>query len=262
MSAICVYDFTLHNETDENKVKDLLKEWCKKWTFQEEEGEETKRLHMQGRFSLKVAERMSGVIKKFPGFHLSITSKENHDNMFYVSKEETRKRGPWSDKDKEIYIPRQIREIKTLYPWQEKIVNDENIWNPRTINVVIDTVGNNGKSILKTYVGVHGVGRALPFSNDFRDIMRMVMDTETKRLYIIDIPRALRKDQMYQFFAGIESLKDGYAFDDRYSFKEKYFDCPNIWIFMNIIPEREYLSKDRWRFWQISAGKTLEILET
>ena len=27
-------------------------------------------------------------------------------------------------------------------------------------------------------------------------------------------------------YAGIESVKSGYAYDDRYSFKDKYFDCP------------------------------------
>jgi len=85
------------------------------------------------------------------------------------------------------------------------------------------------------------------------------MDTEKKPLYIIDIPRALRKDQLFQFFSGIETLKDGYAYDDRYHFKEEYFDCPNIWIFMNTIPDLEYMSKDRWRFYEIHLGLLVEI---
>lgn len=258
MNPICVYDFTCskeHNGKDD--IMKLLKLHCKKWCFQEENGE-SGYPHFQGRMSLKMKERIGTCIHKFPRFHLSPTSKENSDNVFYVTKEETRVDGPWKDTDKVIYIPRQIRDIETLYPWQQHIVDDRNVWNTRTINIVIDETGNHGKSILASYIGVHEIGRSLPYSNDFRDISRMVMGTESKSLYIIDIPRALKKEQMFQFFAGIEQLKNGYAFDDRYSFQEKYFDCPNIWIFMNKKPENNLLSKDRWKYWEINYNLELQ----
>lgn len=258
MNAICNYDFTASKQHwDETKIKVVLKEHCKAWCFQEEKGESGYE-HYQGRFSLKVKKRLNECIKLLnTNWNLSPTSNTNKDNDFYVSKEETRISGPWTDKDKETYIPKQIREIEKLYPWQLDIVNSAKIWDTRTINIIIDPFGNNGKSILKTYIGCHGIGRSIPFTNDYKDMMRMVMDTEKKPLYIIDIPRALRKDQLYQFFSGIETLKDGYAYDDRYHFKEEYFDCPNIWVFMNTFPETEYLSKDRWVFWRITETKTL-----
>ncbi len=260
MNAICVYDFTSFEE-DKEKVITLLKQYCKSWCFQQEECPTTLKKHFQGRFSLKVKERISGVIKKFPGCSISITCDENKDNNFYVSKEDTRIDGPWKDTDIKTYIPRQIRDLTEdkLYHFQKQILDSRLIFDTRHINLIVETKGNVGKTTLKTYAGVHKLGRSIPFTNDYKDIMRIVMDTPKMPLYIIDVPRALRKDQLYQFFSGIETLKDGYAFDDRYSFKEEYFDCPQIWIFMNKIPELELLSNDRWRLWTIDLGLLTEI---
>jgi len=260
MSApCCVYDLTFNGENlpEIDAVKQCFSLSCKEWAFQKEAGNESGRVHLQARISLKVKERITGVIKKFPGWHISVTSNENRGNMFYVLKEETRLAGPWTSKDVVIYVPRQVREVSVLYPWQMHIIRDATVWNTRTINVVIDTVGNSGKSVLKSWIMCHGIGISLPYSNDFRDISRMVMDQPKKSLYLIDIPRALKKDALHQFFAGLESLKDGIAFDDRYKFRTEQFDCPNIWIFMNQVPNLNYLSQDRWRIWSIDGDREL-----
>lgn len=257
-NAICTYDFTTY-ELDPVQIKNLLNEHCKKWDFQEEECPSTKRHHMQGRISLKIKKRINEAIKLFPNFHLSITSKENIGNNYYVTKQETRINGPWSSDDKPPpYIPRQIQEIQQLYPWQQQVVDSANIWDKRTINIIIDKEGNHGKSILCTYCGVHNIGRRVPFANSFKDIMRMIMDMPTSKLYLFDMPRALPKDKLADTFAAIEEIKNGHAFDDRYSFKEKYFDCPNIWVFMNKVPDTDYLSMDRWVMWQITEDNKLE----
>ncbi len=93
--------------------------------------------------------------------------------------------------------------------------------------------------------------------NDAKDILRMVCDTKTAKLYVFDMPRAMKKEKLNGFYSAIESIKDGYAYDDRYSFKEKVFDCPAIWIFSNMPPINEYLSVDRWKVWTISEGHEL-----
>lgn len=253
-NAVCTYDFTAKGESNLGEVKNLLSLHAKKWVFQLEEGESGYK-HYQGRLSLKVKKRLNEIIKLFnTNWHFSITSSDNRDNDFYVTKSDTRIDGPWKDTDQSKYIPRQIRDIEKLFDWQNHIVNDAKIWDTRTINIILDNNGNIGKSTLKTYIGVHGIGRSVPYFNDYKDIMRIIMDTPKMPLYIIDIPRALKKEHMYQFFSGIETLKDGYAFDDRYSFKEEYFDCPNIWIFMNVLPDMNYLSKDRWKIWEVING--------
>lgn len=254
----CVWDLRVsEDKISQSDLANLFKHIAKKWCFQLEKGEQSGYLHYQCRISLKTVARVSELRKRLNNLecYLTPTSNENRDNNFYVSKDDTRVSGPWKDDDP--YIPRQIRDIKELRPWQQQIINDSKIWDTRTINIVWDETGNHGKSILKTWVGVHKIGRALPFENDYRAILRMVMDTPKVPLYIIDIPRALKKDHLYQFFSGIETLKDGYAYDDRYKFREEYFDCPCIWVFMNTIPDLDYLSKDRWKFWTFSKQGNL-----
>src|SRR5690606_24730073 len=72
------------------------------------------------------------------------------------------------------------------------------------------------------------------------------------------IPKAIKKDQLCQFYAGIEEVKNGYAFDDRYKFREKWFDCPSIWIFTNKLPNLAMLSADRWKIWRVVDNKLIK----
>lgn len=253
---VCVWDITI--PASEVSVGDLttkLKNHCKKWAFSKEKGEQTGYEHYQCRVSLKNKARLGGIKALFEieKAHFSITSIQNRDNNFYVVKEDTRLEGPWTDKDP--YIPKQIREIK-MWNWQQSIIDNAGVWDTRTINIVYDAEGNIGKSTLGTYLTVHKLGRSLPPLNDFRDLMRIVMNTDKVKLYVFDIPKAMPKKYLGPLYAGIEKIKDGYAFDDRYSFKEEYFDCPNVWVFTNDLPDENLLTKDRWRVWEIK-GKNL-----
>lgn len=255
----CVWDIRVsEDKITQSDLAKLFKHIAKKWCFQLEKGEQTEYLHYQCRVSLKTVARASELKKRLNNLecYITPTSNENRDNNFYVSKDETRVSGPWKDDDP--YIPRQVREITHLRYWQQQIIESAKVWDTRTINIVYDPIGNHGKTTIKTYIGAHKIGRALPFMNDYRDLLRIVMDTPKVPLYIIDIPRALKKDQLFQFFSGVETIKDGYAYDDRYHFKEEYFDCPTVWVFMNTIPDTDYLSKDRWCFWQFTDKGNLE----
>lgn len=245
-NAIAVWDFSLPKEGCELQgLKTFCKEHCKKWCFQLEKGEKGY-IHWQGRVSLKVKNRKGPT---FPKIHWSPTSEANCENNYYVMKAETRIEGPWSDKDK--YIPRQVREITKLRPWQQTIVDLRNEWNTRTINCIICENGNIGKSTLCTYIGAYGLGRKIPILESYKDFMRMVMDCSKERLYLVDMPRTLSKVGCTSFWAAIETVKDGYAYDDRHTFREAYFDCPNIWVFCNSQPDTTMLSRDRWKFWVV-----------
>ncbi len=263
---VCVFDFTFHvNDLFEsvdkqvtNTVK-LLRENCKKYSFQMEKGEKSGKLHFQGRFSLKLKCRRENIPFKLG--HFSVTSSANRDNDFYVTKVETRVKGPWTDKDKVIYIPRQVREIKHLYPWQQQVVDSFDVWDKRHINMIHCPKGNIGKSTLVAYCRAYSLAKALPPVNDYLSIMRMVYGLPASS-YIIDMPRATKKDKLGSFYAGIETTKDGYAFDDRYSFTERVFDCPVIWIFSNVLPDFSLLSKDRWIVWEVINNELVNITQT
>lgn len=270
MKQLYCWDFTLHcnelyTKDDYMKVKAHIAEIAKAGNFQLEEGEKTGKLHYQGRISLKKKRRKTEIIKLatdefLKGIHWTPTSNENKGNFDYVTKQHTRKEGPWDVKEKNRYIPRQIREIKKLRPFQQQIVDDVGVWDTRHINIVYDEQGCNGKSVLKGYLRAYGLGRPLPPINDYRDMLRTVCDVPTAKLYLVDMPRAIKKNKLGGFYAAIETIKDGYAYDDRYTFTEKFFDSPNIWIFTNTLPEFKLMSKDRWITWSITED-TFELVK-
>jgi hypothetical protein len=251
------YDFRWNGEdTSPEEIKSRLKGIAKHFVFQKEEGD-SGYIHYQGRISLVKKRRKHELLKLFqnPPQYLEPTSNPEYTkgDAFYQQKIDTRIEGPWSDTDEEIYIPRQIREMDGLRPFQQHIVDNATEWDKRTINMIYCSKGNLGKSLLVGYCRAHRIGRALPPVNDYKDLLRMVCDLPTSRMYLFDMPRSLNKDRLYQFFSAIETIKDGYAYDDRYTFKEKVFDCPNIWIFSNTFPELTMLSMDRWKIWEINS---------
>lgn len=252
-NACCIWDFTLSCRafTDGHlALIDTLREYCKKWCFQQEKGSETDYLHFQGRVSFKVKTRSPTIL---PKAHWSVTSNVNTDNEFYVMKPDTRVDGPWSDKTytEPLYIPRQVSEHKNFLPWQSTAVDMSLNWDPRRIYTIFDDVGGVGKSTFAMWMLTHQRGRIIPFINNCKDLMRMVCDLPTSNCYIIDIPRSIKKNELRGLFAGIEMVKNGYAFDDRYTFKEKTFDSPIIWVFCNKLPKASYLSADRWLVFKI-----------
>jgi len=257
-NPVSTYDFTLKAEHySKDDVIDLLKDLCKKWTFQKEQGE-SGFVHYQGRISLKVKARLETLKKKvFPEMHLSPTSNQNMGNDFYVSKVETRLEGPWSDTNVPAFIPRDVAEITELRPWQQQIASTVNNYVKRDVYILYEPKGNVGKTLLCRYLALMLGCAALPPLNDYKDLMRIVMCKPTSNCYLIDMPRAKDKLKMREFWSGIESLKSGYAYDDRYEFKEKYINPPVIWLFTNTIPETEMLSGDRWKIFEIGPDNML-----
>lgn len=264
---VCVYDFTLANE--DCKLEELinwLKKEAKMWVFQLEQGA-SGYVHYQGRLSLKVKARMSSLINKCPykRIHFSPTSTQNSGNTFYVTKEETRVDGPWSSEDEEQGpIPWDVAEITELRPWQSVVWESAKTRVRRTVNVVIDKKGNNGKTTLIRCMCVHKLAHSPPFCNDFKDLMRMTMNMGVRNTncYLIDMPRAIGKDRLNQLYSAVEKIKDGYAYDDRYKFQHEFFDPPVVWIFSNQCPDLQYLSLDRWKLWTIEKDELVQYHPT
>lgn len=261
MSACCVWDFTLSAlEVNSDDLKKWLNTACKKWTFQKELSESGYE-HYQGRFSLKIKERLT-TLKKAIGFksiHLSQTSNENRDNMFYVIKDETRIEGPWSDNDKELYIPRQYRGlIDNLRPFQQIIWNSYDIFDTRHINIIIDTIGNLGKSAIVSLIELYGRGIDLPCVNDQKQLIEaccdilMAREIRTPGIITFDLPRAMDQKALRGVYSALEQIKKGKVVDLRYRYKEWWFDSPQIWVFTNTLPKLKYLSMDRWILWEIT----------
>lgn len=261
-NAICVYDFTCFSIDDKENIFTWLRTHTKKWCFQLESCPTTGHHHFQGRFSLKTKRRLHNVVELLTNdqlqFHLTPTSIENHTNMFYVMKNETRIDGPWADSD--LAIPRHLRDTPTWYPWQQSIIDSINVYDDRVVDVVIDTTGNIGKSYMCSWLGVRGLARRVPIQRESRDIARMVMNCPKTKCYFIDLPRATATNNIHTMYTAVEEIKNGYAYDDRYHFREEYFEPPRVWIFTNEVPPGHLLSRDRWRLWRVGADRTLKTL--
>jgi len=171
----------LHNgvETAVDVIKAFCKGWAKHWVFQLEQGDSGYK-HYQCRMSLLKKRRLPELITATkeavpPGGHFQMTSLANAKNFDYVMKADTRIDGPWSDKDVELYIPRQFKGL-VLRPWQQWVVNRSKIFNDRIINVVYDPEGGHGKSTLASYCELVMTGVDLPPINDAKEIVQAMCD--------------------------------------------------------------------------------------
>lgn len=262
-TQVFVYDITLSAHipdsellVDHEVLKRLFKVHCKKWTFQLEKGEQTGYMHYQCRVSLKNKLRpdrartiWSGYL---PGCHITPTAGCNSNNVFYVSKEETRVQGPWSDNCEPAFVPWQYAEVLKWLPWQQSILDDCSTRpDKRKINVIVDLLGDVGKTTFSCWHACRGLAGYIPPLETYKEICQIVCDLPSRRVYFFDFPRGIDQRNTRGLFSGIEAMKAGHAFDPRIKYKEKWLDTPHIWVFMNECPAVWSLTLNRWVFWII-----------
>lgn len=273
-NPVAVYDFTYPAKdlVDPQKYRNVLKRYFKKYAFQLEEGD-SGYLHLQGRGSLIKKRRPSELVKLLwededtKGIHVSPTTNEvvQAGEMFYVMKADTRVEGPWTDRDEEIYIPYQYRNIM-LYPWQTSVVESAKAMCSRTVNCVVDITGSSGKSTVAAICCLLHKGIRIPAVNDHEKLLASVCDILTAKherqpgVIFIDLPRYMDKKRMHGIFSAIEEIKNGHAYDMRYHYKEWWYDSPAVWVFTNTYPDTSALSQDRWKLWNICDGELVPVV--
>lgn len=266
---------------DVQLIIDSMKAIAKKWVFQREVSD-TGYDHYQGRFSLIKKRRATELKRNWAKMNLGIplpmylepsTDKSyKKDEFFYAMKAETRAEGPWKDSDKSAevkYIPRQWRgKLETMYPWQKVVFDSAKNFNDRTVNLIYDPVGNNGKTVIAGLCSLHVNGVIVPAFNDFKEITQafcnIVMGGDMRQPgpTLIDLPRAMNKEMLNGMYSAIEQIKSGYVYDARNKFKKWYYDSPAVWVFTNTLPDFDrLLSGDRWRLWTISTERELVVFE-
>ena len=150
-NPVCLFDFTMaetclasdYHERGLTLVASL-RMLSKKYVFQLERGE-SGYVHWQGRVSLIKKKRLHEAVSLFhrlecfKNVHLSVTTTNVMEGLTfnYVMKIDS-----WiepyrfMDTDEQLYLPRQVREIHTLYPWQSHIIEHANDWDTRAINTI------------------------------------------------------------------------------------------------------------------------------
>lgn len=273
----CVWDFTLSVEKSQLspiELKEILKSFCKKWGFQKEKGNDTEYIHYQGRISLNTQSLESTVIRQYtdkvglPYIHYGLTNKlcTNGEAFYnYVTKDATRIEGPWTDRDKEIYIPKQYRGLeKTLLPFQQQVWDKIEIFDTRKVNIIYDLEGNKGKSTLAHLSRLHKNGVCLPIVNDGEKLIQsccnILMSKKIRKSIpiFIDLPRAMDKTRLYGIYTAIEQIKSGYIYDVRNHYKDWDFDSPSIWVTTNRLPDTNYLTTNRWNLYIIIEDKLIQ----
>lgn len=243
---------------------------CKNWVFQIEECPTTKRLHFQGRVSLKTKMRCDTLAGKARlcdiNAHWSPTSTNAVTNaeFDYVMKEDTRVEGPWKDRETEIKheIPDKLdtvikMEREGLKPWQQTIVDMCNIYDDRTIDIIFDRKGGIGKSSLLKYLDDKDrkLAYQVPTIANIKDLMQAVMSIikgkGLRKSFVVDFPRGVSHKAQNALWCGLEDLKNGFVYDTRYKYDYIRFNEPRVFVFTNTLPPVYLMSKDRWKYWYV-----------
>jgi hypothetical protein len=273
LTSCYVYEIrhTYNAEIFPNKIKGVRK-WfegiAKKYVFQIEKGD-SGYIHVQGRISLCKKRRKPELLKLFkstktklaPMYLEPTTNKEHTKVAFYVLKEDTRLEGPFADTDEIKVETKQLQLFKgyTLRPYQQSIIDKSSDFCMRTIDLIYDTTGNCGKSMLSEYMEYLGLAEEIPPFRLMDDIFQWVCTRPIKKSYIVDMPRGMKKDRLGDFYSGIEVIKNGVAYDKRYNAKKIRFDRPRIFVFTNTLPNLDLMSRDRWNVWIVTKDFKLKM---
>ena len=266
-----VWEFRSNSDHFEDAVvlQKFLHKIAKKFVFQLERGSTTGYEHWQGRMSLWKVKRKPELMNMIKGMDMPIpnyleptTRSEHKKEAFYCMKEDTRLAGPFSDKDMPQYMPKQYRD-KVLYPYQKTVLESRHTFDERVVDCIIDEDGNNGKSTVASVGDLQHGAIDMPPVNDGERLIAslcdilIAKDCRTPGIVFFDLPRSLRQDKLASLYVAIEQIKKGKVWDMRHSYKEWWFDSPRIWVFTNTLPNLAMLTRDRWRFWRITAAREL-----
>lgn len=235
--------FTLNNYTKKefNDIKTYLSKGNKLWIVGEEIGEEGTP-HLQGYIEAKSVIKFTTLKNLNNRLHLEKAKGDKWDNWNYCSKE---------GKYECNYEPIKKKLLKKYEKiewkeWQQQILNiikeepDE-----RIINVVVDEIGNKGKSFLCKYIYLTNECIIADGKKDniFNQIKTKLDEEKEFKIILLDIPRH-NKD--YINYGCIEQIKNGLIYSGKYEGGDCLFDNVHVIIFSNEDLDYSKMSRDRW----------------
>lgn len=231
----CVFTYNIPepNSPSPEDVYNLLKEKCKKFEFQLEQGE-SGNWHYQGWFSLINKEYLRTIINLFPVMHIEPMKDYFASIKYCTKKDNTFREGPWNEKS--IFL-------KYIVPdkeWQQQLLVELMLEpNPRKVIWYVDIKGGLGKSSFAKYMKIKH--NAMVIRNGrTTDIAYMYTDA---KVVIVDLSRSMENKFNYEI---LEQLKDGMLLSAKYESCFKCFNSPHVIVFSNWYPDYDKLSKDRW----------------
>lgn len=233
--------FTLHNYSEDD-ISNILKSssnssnFC---IFAKETGKSGETHHLQGFISFKEKVRPISVIN-IEHLRWFKTKGNKQQNIDYIKKE-------FGDYYLNGILHKKLKLIEVLYPWQEalkkKLIEEE---DDRRIDWYWCKKGCTGKSAFAKYMCAKH--NALILSGKTADMKYGIIKYTEKNhhppgIIIIDCPRY---NIDYINYGGIEEIKNGCFFSNKYESDMFLMNSPNIIIFANQPPDTSMMSLDRW----------------
>ena len=266
--------------TPEKVVSILTSLLVKNYVFQLEKGEVMQKPHYQGRFTLKTKRVKTSLLIMFRDAyrHKEISEAEAHEwldsltirpeqdaqaSEKYASKDETRIGGPWSypqiyrGQDLFLNLP-----LDPRFRWQEELKRKwEFGMDSRSIYYIYDPAGNTGKStFIKKFIW-ENADEAVILGTTFNQIAltSALIGLGPRKFYLADFPRTANKE-VGSLLAVCEGLKNGMLVSSFYGKNNTLMMMPPlVCIFSNELPDWSYLSKDRWKVFEIKRGFNAEF---
>lgn len=233
-----------YTEDEFTELQNYLQINCEDFVMQREVGE-SGTPHIQFCMKYKNARTFKTIKNALPKCHL-----EKAKNWLavknYCSKTDTREGETVSKYFRKVKDP---LEGKTLKNWQDyilEICNEEP--DDRTINWIVDTEGNAGKTSLAKHLCLKNPNGVLYMGGKASDIKYGVFkflqnEKNNLKICLFDFTRSI---EGYVSYEAIEAIKNGIFYNTKYESEMCLFDPPHIIVFSNWHPEEEKLSLDRW----------------
>lgn len=234
----------------------LLDDLCYSYAFQEERGEKSGKLHLQGVCSFKERHRSQelGLDNTIWWRRVRFLGRA----YVYCTKERTRE--PGTRPYVKNYAPPEVLKVITdeqLYPWMIKLNTlIEQEPNNRIVWWIWDHRGSRGKSAFINYQA--SKRKIIRFDEGNKgDIMYHLKQSNVtaQTPIFIDIPRANGNHVSYK---SLETIKNGYCFSNKYESGDFRFNPPHIFVFANTEPDWSKFSGDRYRVIEIYRDPTEE----
>ncbi|AXH77371.1 MAG: Rep [Cressdnaviricota sp.] len=274
-----------------SELEKFLKQICDSYVFQEERGEETGKIHIQGYLCTKIRKRHSSLLNDFHAYLRDCVKSGAAEAMLsnltiermmgtraeaiaYCTKTETRTESPRSYGLPIAYEASDLTIFNNSvnwYPWQKSFMElifnkDLTLKDPddRTILWIHDLMGNNGKSKLVKHICYNYPEEACKLSFGSSTQLRSACITAgPKKLYFIDVPRTLGKDDdINDLISVIEDIKNGFIVSSMYGkHLQMMFDPPHIVVFANVFCPPNALSGDRLEEYTINMDIENEYIK-
>lgn len=192
---------------------------------------DSKKVHTKGRKSIHEGEGHEIVKKIMEGVSYDTILKEYPYYCLVHGRKVKEFIADWEDRREHDEEP----EIVEDRPWQQELLKEiKQTPDPRKVIWYVDTVGNTGKSTIRTHLVRHE--NAYYATGKCQD---MYYAYKKQPVVIFDIPRT---SEEYVNYTAIEEFKNGMVFSTKYESKVKAFKKPHVVVFANFYPNTEALS--------------------